>query len=60
MKYLVEVYRDSPWWMVAVPAIDGLTQARDHTEVELMARELIALETKVEPDDVSIEMRTRP
>lgn len=59
MKYLVEVYRDGPWWMVAVPAIDGLTQARDRTEVELMARELIALETNVEPNDVSIEVHTR-
>lgn len=60
MKYLVEVHRDGPWWMVAVPAIDGLTQAQDRTEAELMARELIALETHVEPDDVSIEIRTQP
>jgi len=28
MAYAVNVTRDGEWWMMAVPAIDGLTQAR--------------------------------
>jgi hypothetical protein len=37
------VSRDQGWWMIAIPAIDGLTQARFPGEIELMAREYIAV-----------------
>lgn len=43
MQYDVNVTRDGKWWMVEVPAIDGLTQARRVSEVEDMARDLIAV-----------------
>jgi hypothetical protein len=33
----IEVTRDGRWWMIYVPVIDGLTQARHPGEVELMA-----------------------
>ncbi len=47
MKYDVNVTRDGRWWMVEVPAIDGLTQARRISEVEEMARSLIAIELDI-------------
>ena len=44
-QYKVEITRDGRWWMVHIPEIDGLTQARRIGEAEQMAREFIALET---------------
>ncbi len=37
------VTHEGRWWVIEVPEIDGLTQARRLAEVELMARELIAV-----------------
>jgi len=45
--YDVIVTREDAWWMVSIPEIDGLTQARDRGEVEQMAREYIAVTTGV-------------
>jgi hypothetical protein len=44
--YEVEVERDSRWWMVKIPEIDGLTQARWLGEAESMARSCIAVSTE--------------
>ncbi|OHU89889.1 hypothetical protein [Mycobacterium talmoniae] len=52
--YKVELERDGRWWMVHVPEIDELTQARRLGEAELMARELIALSTGTALADVSV------
>lgn len=61
MKYDVNVTRDGRWWMVEIPAIDGLTQARRISEVEEMARSLIAIEldiafSRVELGHISISV----
>ena len=39
----VDVAREGRWWMVSIPELDGLTQARRLSEVGQMAREWIAL-----------------
>lgn len=39
----VKVTREGKWWMVEIPELDGLTQARRLAEVGQMAREWIAL-----------------
>ena len=41
--YDVDVTREGRWWMIAIPAIDGLAQARRVSEIEGMARSLIAV-----------------
>ena len=56
MTYRAEVTREGRWWMVAVPEIDGLTQARHIGEAELMARELIAVTLDVDLDDVAVDV----
>lgn len=55
--YKVEVTRDGKWWMIAIPELNALTQARRIEDVPTMARELIALETGVALTDVAIEQR---
>lgn len=54
--YAVNVTRDGKWWMVAIPEINGLTQARRLSEAETMAREYIALSTDVPIADVAVRI----
>ena len=54
--YKVEVTRDGRWWMVHVPEIDQLTQARRIGEVEEMARSLIAISTGTRLSDITIDV----
>lgn len=54
--YQVEVTRDGRWWMISVPEIDGLTQARRLADVEQMARELIAVTLDVRLSEVAVEI----
>ncbi len=57
--YDATVTREGKWWMVAVPAIDGLTQARRLSDAEQMARELIALETGAALADVAVTVHVQ-
>lgn len=41
--YDVDVTREGRWWMITIPDIDGLTQARRVGEIEGVARSLIAV-----------------
>ncbi|WP_327636533.1 type II toxin-antitoxin system HicB family antitoxin [Kribbella sp. NBC_00482] len=54
--YEVTVSRDERWWMVAVPELGGVTQARRLDEVERMAREYIAVSTDVPLSKVAVEV----
>jgi hypothetical protein len=53
----IDVFRDGGWWMVHIPELGGLTQARYPREVELMAREYIAVSTGTPIDQVAINWR---
>ncbi|QRP42759.1 type II toxin-antitoxin system HicB family antitoxin [Amycolatopsis sp. FDAARGOS 1241] len=44
------------WWMVHVPDVDGLTQARRLSDAPRMAREAIAAALDLNPDDVSVDI----
>jgi len=58
--YHAEASRDGKSWLVFVPEVDRHTQARNLAEVELIARDLVAVMLEVPPDsfelDVSIEL----
>lgn len=43
MRYNITATREDRWWMISVPPIDGLTQARRLSDIEPMARSLIAV-----------------
>lgn len=44
------------WWIVTVPSVDGVTQARRLGDVESMARELVAVTLDVPLDQVEIAL----
>lgn len=51
----LKVYRDGRWWMIEIPEIDGLTQARRLGEVEDMARSFIAVDQDLAPSEVELK-----
>lgn len=54
-EFKIEITRDGRWWMVDIPEIDGLSQARRLAEAETMAREYIALDQNIPYDDINVE-----
>lgn len=50
----VKVHRDGKWWMVEIPEIDGLTQARRLADVEDMARSYIAVDQDLAPSEIQL------
>ncbi len=56
--YKATVIREDRWWMVRIPEIGGLTQARRLSEAKSMARSLIAITLDVPADsfDVDVEV----
>jgi hypothetical protein len=52
--YDIEVTRDGRWWMIHIPALDGLTQARFPTEIDDMARDYIAVTLDIPIADVRV------
>ena len=55
--YAVSVTREGRWWMVRVPEIDQVTQARRLSEVTKAARELIAVTLDVPMSTVGVRVR---
>jgi hypothetical protein len=56
-SYEATVTRDGKWWMVAIPEIDGLTQARRLSEAERMAREYVAVSLGLPLQSVAVRLR---
>lgn len=53
-SYSATATREGKWWMIRIPEIDGLTQARRLEQAEEMAREYIAASEDVAIDDVDV------
>lgn len=56
--YDIEVTRDGRWWMIRIPALDGLTQAEFPGEIEDMARDYIAVTTDTPIENVAVRRLT--
>lgn len=56
-RYKVNVTRDGRWWMIDVPEIGQLTQARRVDEIDDMARSLIAVSTDTPLTEVAVDLR---
>lgn len=55
-RYTARVTRDGRWWMVSVPELDILTQARRISEIEKMAQELIAVTLDMPLSEVEVDL----
>ncbi len=49
------VTREGKWWMIEIPSLDGLTQARRLTGVDDMARDYAAVALDVPYSQVDVE-----
>lgn len=56
MRYEIHVRRDDGWWVVRIPAIDGVTQARRLEDIAAEARDFIVLDQDVAPSSVEIDI----
>lgn len=54
--YRVRATRDGRFWLLTVPELEIVTQARRLTEADEMARDLIATWLDVDPDTVAIDL----
>lgn len=59
-SFRTEIYRDRHWWMIHVPEIDAITQARNEGEVWQMARDLIGVTLDIDPATVNVELVILP
>jgi hypothetical protein len=55
--YKATVTREGRWWMIHVPDIDGLTQARRLSEASAMARSLVAITLAIPADTFDIDIQ---
>lgn len=54
--YEATVTQEGKYWVIDIPAIDALTQARDEDEVELMARQLVAVTKDIPLGDAKVKL----
>ncbi len=54
--YDVTVQLDGRWWLVQVPALDTVGQARSLKESGVVAREVIGLWLDVDPDTIDVRV----
>lgn len=55
-SYQVRAQREGKFWLLSVPELDLMTQARRLTEADEMARDLIATWLEVAPDSFAIDL----
>lgn len=56
--YHVDVVREGKWWMIHIPELDGLTQARRLSETEKEAVDFIAVTLDAPRSSIEVEMHT--
>lgn len=54
--YRVQAVREGKFWLLTVPELDVMTQARRLTEAEEMARDLIATWLEVAPESFAVDL----
>ena len=54
--YTAKVSREGKWWIIRVPDLDAITQARRFAEVEDMTRSLIAVTLDTDPAEIELRL----
>ncbi|MHA6629053.1 hypothetical protein ACU61A_26760 [Pseudonocardia sichuanensis] len=55
--YTAHVTRSGRYWHIHIPEIDRVTQARNVGEIDVMARDLIAVMLDIEPDSFTVDVQ---
>lgn len=55
-RYTATVRRDGEFWLIHIPERDLYTQARFEGEVELMGRDVLAIEDDVDADSFDLDI----
>ena len=53
-QFTATAQREGNWWVIEVPALGQTTQARTATDIDEMARDLIAVMRNVDPLEVQV------
>lgn len=53
-KLTAEAHKDGKWWMISIPEINGLTQAKTAEKVPEMAADLAAISLDLPTDQVEV------
>ncbi|MBH0007812.1 hypothetical protein [Salinibacterium sp. SWN1162] len=53
-SYIATARKDGDWWLIEVPELDAVGQARSVTECTTVAREIIGLCLDVEPKIIDV------
>jgi len=54
--YGVTARKDGRWWLVSIPELDAVGQARNAAEIEEVAREIIGLWLDVAPNTFDVDL----
>lgn len=55
-EYHARATREGRWWIITIPELEAVTQARNVREIDEMARGAIAALTNVDEDQVSVSV----
>lgn len=58
--YRARVYRDGPWYMIEIPELAGLTQARQRSDATTEARSYIATATGLDTARIVVDIAEIP
>lgn len=53
-QFTATAHREGDWWVIEVPQLGQTTQARTAIDIDMMARDLIAVMRNVDPSEVQV------
>lgn len=56
-QFTATAHREGHWWVIEVPELGQKTQARTTTDIDEMARDLIAVMRNVDPSEVQVTVK---
>lgn len=57
-QFTANAYREGDWWVIEVPELGQTTQTRTATDIDEMARDLIAIMRNVDSSEVQVTVTT--
>lgn len=58
-RFTAEAYKEGKWWMISIPEINGLTQAKSVATVPDMATDLVAISLDIPADQIDVSVTYR-